>query len=144
VRLQEEYLIEMEDVVVVTCDQSGNVKLHQAQNLTVAGALGGGFRETLIGLLFLNPPLNLAVGAGAGALSGYFSDIGANDEVMKKLGEDLQPGWGALFVLVRKAAPNKVMEKLQESSGRVLRTSLSTEGENRLREVLEKAKTDAA
>jgi uncharacterized membrane protein len=37
--LQKEYLIDMEDVVVVvTKDDKGKVKLHQAVNLTAAGA----------------------------------------------------------------------------------------------------------
>ena len=39
VKLQKEYLIEMEDVVVVTKDDKGKVKLHQAVNLTAAGAV---------------------------------------------------------------------------------------------------------
>ena len=42
-KLQKEYLIEMEDVVVVTKDDKGKVKLHQAVNLTAAGAMGGTF-----------------------------------------------------------------------------------------------------
>ena len=145
VRLQKEYLIEMEDVVVVTREEGGDVKLHQATNLTATGALGGSFWGLLIGLLFLNPLVGLAVGAGAGALSGYFSDIGIDDDFMKKLGEDLDEGGAALFVLVRKATPDKVLEEMKSFSGRgrVLRTSLSTEDEGKLRELFEKAK-DAA
>ena len=69
-KLQQEYLIEMDDAVVVTKDDKGKVKLHQAQNLTAAGAVSGGFWGTLIGMIFLNPLLGAAVGAGAGALSG--------------------------------------------------------------------------
>ena len=52
VKLQKEYLIEMEDVVVVTNDK-GKVKLHQAVNLTAAGAVGGTFWGMLIGMIFL-------------------------------------------------------------------------------------------
>jgi uncharacterized membrane protein len=33
-KMQKEYLIEMEDVVVVTKDEKDKVKLHQAVNLT--------------------------------------------------------------------------------------------------------------
>ena len=74
-KMQKEYLIEMEDVVVVTKDQDGKVNLHQAANLTAAGAVGGGFWGMLIGMIFLNPLLGAAVGAGAGALSGKLTDI---------------------------------------------------------------------
>ena len=36
-KMQKEYLIEMDDAVVVTKDDKGKVKLHQAQNLTALG-----------------------------------------------------------------------------------------------------------
>ncbi len=43
-KLQAQYLIEMEwDAVVVTRDAKGKVQLHQAINLTAAGAASGGF-----------------------------------------------------------------------------------------------------
>jgi len=42
-RMQEEYLIKMEDVVVVTKNEKGKIKLHQAVNLTAAGAVQGSF-----------------------------------------------------------------------------------------------------
>ncbi|MGD9072412.1 MAG: hypothetical protein PVI69_11650, partial [Desulfobacterales bacterium] len=55
VKLQKEYLVKMEDAVVVTKDKEGKVKLHQAVNLTATGAVGGGFWGALIGMIFLNP-----------------------------------------------------------------------------------------
>jgi len=54
-RMQAQYLIEMEDAVVVTRNEKGAVQLHQAVNLTAAGAVSGAFWGSLIGLLFLNP-----------------------------------------------------------------------------------------
>jgi uncharacterized membrane protein len=39
-KMQKEYLIEMEDVVVVTKDEKDKIKLHQAVNLTASGAMG--------------------------------------------------------------------------------------------------------
>ena len=60
-KMQKEYLIEMEDVVVVTKDETDKVKLHQAANLTAAGAVGGGFWGVLIGMIFLNPLLGATV-----------------------------------------------------------------------------------
>ena len=40
-KLQKEYLIEMDDAVVVTKNDEGKVKLHRAQNLTALGAVSG-------------------------------------------------------------------------------------------------------
>lgn len=136
-KMQKEYLIEMEDVVVVTKDDKDKVKLHQAVNLTASGAIGGSFWGMLIGFLFLNPLAGAAVGAGAGAISGKLTDIGINNEFMKNLGETLTAGTSALFVLVRKSTPDKVLEGLKGFKGKVIQTSLTKDKEDALREVLE-------
>lgn len=138
-KLQKEYLIDMEDVVVVTKDDAGKVKLHQAVSLTAMGAMGGGFWGMLIGLLFLNPLLGAAVGAGAGALSGKLTDIGVNDDFMRQLAASFQPGCSAIFILVRKATTDKVLDALQpfHGKGKVLQTSLTKDDEAELRKVIE-------
>lgn len=137
VKLQKEYLIKMEDAVVVTKDMEGKVKLHQAVNLTAAGAVGGTFWGALIGLIFLNPLVGAAVGAGAGALSGKMADIGIDDKFMKELGETFQPNRSAVCVLVKEATPDKVMDKLRGFGGKVLQTSLSKADEEKLQQVLD-------
>jgi uncharacterized membrane protein len=138
-KMQKQYLLEMEDAVVVTRDEKGKAKLHQAVSLTGAGAVGGAFWGMLIGLLFLNPFLGAVVGAGAGALSGKFKDLGLDDKMMKDVGQSLTPGTSALFVLLRKATPDKVLEGLKQftGKGRVFQSSLNKDDEKALREVLE-------
>ena len=136
VKLQKDYLIKMDDVVVVTKGEKGKVKLHQAMNLTAAGALGGSFWGMLVGLIFLNPLVGAAVGAGAGALSGKLSDFGIDDKFMKQLGETFQAGNSALCVLVRKATPDKVLDALSPFKGTVLKTSLTQENEEKLKKAL--------
>ena len=140
-KLQTQYLIEMEDAVVVTRDAEGKVQLHQAVNLAVAGAAGGMFWGTLIGMLFLNPLLGAAIGAGSGALSGKLSDIGIKDDFMKELGATLTSGTSALFVLVRKSTPDKVLEALKPfaGKGRVMQTSLTKDKDDELRAFMEGA-----
>ena len=138
-RLQSQYLIEMEDAVVVTRDPEGKVKLHQPVNLTAVGAFSGTLWGSLIGLLFLNPLLGAALGAGTGAVSGALTDIGINDQFMKDLGATFKSGTSALFVLVRKSAPDKVLEGLKPFIGKakVLQTSLTKDKEEELRRALE-------
>jgi len=135
-KLQKDYLIDLEDAVVAVKDQKGKVRLHQAVNLTAAGAVSCGFWGTLIGLIFLNPILGMAVGATAGAVSGTLTDVGINDNFMKELAEAMKPGSSTLFVLVRKATPDKVLEELKGTGGKVLRTSLSHEDEAKLQAAL--------
>ncbi len=138
-KLQKDYLIEMEDVVVVTKDDKGKVKLHQAQNLTAAGAISGGFWGTLIGMILLNPVLGAAIGAGVGAVSGSLGDIGISNDFMKELGASFKPGCSALFVLVRNSTPDKVLDALEpfRGKGKVLQTSLTKDKEEELRALLE-------
>src|SRR6476660_3283519 len=90
-KMQDQYLLEMDDAVVVTRDVKGKIKLHQAVSLTAAGAATGAFWGMLIGLLFFNPILGLAVGAGAGALSGKLTDLGVDNTMAKQLGDELTP-----------------------------------------------------
>jgi uncharacterized membrane protein len=140
IKLQKDYLIDMEDAVVVVKNEDGKVKLHQAINLTATGAISGGFWGSLIGLIFLNPLLGLAAGAAAGAVSGALSDVGINDTFMKDLANTMQPSSSALFVLVRKSTPDKVLEELQGTGGTILKTSLSHEDEDKLQAALASAK----
>jgi uncharacterized membrane protein len=138
-KMQKDYLIEMEDAVVVTKDKDGNTKLHQAVNLTAAGAVGGSFWGMLIGMLFLNPIIGAAVGAASGALAGKLSDIGINDKMMKDLATSFSPGSSALFVLVRRATVDKVLDGLKPfaGKGKVFQTSLNKDDEAALRKALE-------
>ncbi len=139
-KLQKEYLIDLEDAVAVVKNQKGKIKLHQIHSLTTAGAVGGGFWGLLIGAIFLNPLLGTAIGAGAGAVTGALGDMGISDDFMKQLAETLKPGTSALFILVRKATPDKVLYEIKGFGGKVLNTSLSHEDEAKLQAALDSAK----
>ena len=56
---------------------------------------------------------------------------------MKECGETLKPGSSALFVLTRKVTPDKVLDRLKDFKGKVLKTSLSDEQEAALRKIFE-------
>lgn len=143
-KMQKEYLIDLEDAVVAYKNADGKVKLNQIHNLTAAGAASGGFWGMLVGLIFLNPLLGFAAGAAAGAVSGALADVGVNDKFMKELAESFTPGTSALFVLVRHATPDKVLEELRGTGGKVLQTSLTREDETRLQQALDAAKEATA
>ncbi|NMJ40223.1 DUF1269 domain-containing protein [Roseomonas sp. JC162] len=134
--LQKEYLVEVGDAVVAIRRPDGTVKLNQLINTTAAGAAGGAMWGTLIGLLFLNPLLGAAAGAGAGALSGYLTDVGIDDTFLKQATEALTPGQAALCVLVRKVTADKVLPAMAHFGGTVLRTNLTSEQEQKLRDAL--------
>jgi uncharacterized membrane protein len=141
-KLQQEHLIDLEDAAIVIRDKNGKVKIKQTQELTTSGALSGGFWGLLFGLIFFNPLLGWAVGAvGAvvGGISGALTDIGIDDNFIREVGSTIEPNTSALFVLVRRATPDKVLEELSKFEGKVLKTSLSNEDEAKLQTVLTKS-----
>jgi len=134
--LQKQYLIQLGDAVVAVRNADGSVKLNQLMNTTAAGAAGGALWGSLIGLLVLNPILGAAAGAGAGALSGYLTDVGIDDKFMKSAAEALTPGQAALCVMVRQVTADKVLPEMAHFGGTVLRTNLTAEQEQKLKDAL--------
>jgi uncharacterized membrane protein len=136
VQMTKEHVVDLQDAVVVEHQPDGKIKLHQAISTTGAGAAGGALWGGLIGLLFLAPLFGMAIGAASGALAGKFTDAGVNDDFMKELGARLESGGAALIALGRSDAPDKVLERLGQYGGEVVKTSLSHEEEERLRSAL--------
>jgi uncharacterized membrane protein len=138
--------VEVEDAVTVIKNHEGKISINQIYNLPLSGAAGGtvygGIWGMLIGVLFFNPILGWAVGSVTGAtiggVSGWLTDIGINDDFIKRLGETIKPKSSALFLLLRKVTKDKVLQVLKQHhiKGTVLRTSLSTDDESTLQEFL--------
>jgi uncharacterized membrane protein len=60
--LMAQRIIELEAEVVVTRNEEGRVKLHQAPPPAAEGAAGGLSWEGLVGVLFLAPLIGMAIG----------------------------------------------------------------------------------
>ena len=145
-KLKKEHFLDLEDAVVVVHDDEGRVHLKQSIHVTTDGAtpgflfLSGSLWGSLVGLLFLNPLAGFAVGGalgfGAGALSGSLVDYGINDDFIKALGSTIPADSSALFILVRRTQPEKVLAELSWVAGKVLHTSLSPDQETKLQEAL--------
>ncbi|PZO38448.1 MAG: hypothetical protein DCF19_16110 [Pseudanabaena frigida] len=138
-KLQQEHLIDLEDAAIAIRNKEGKVQIKQTQELTASGALSGGLWGLLFGFIFFNPLLGWAVGALAGGVSGALTDIGIDDNFIRDVGSTITPGTSAIFVLVRRATSDKVLEDLSKFKGKVIKTSLSNEDEAKLQAVLAKA-----
>ena len=130
--------IELDDLVIVERKDDGDVKLHQP-SLAGLGAASGALWGGLIGLIFFVPLFGMAIGAAAGAAGGALSDTGVDDDFMKRLGRELQPGKAAMIVLVRKVSVDKVLPQIQVP-GTVIQPSLSNADEQRLQQALDAAR----
>jgi uncharacterized membrane protein len=134
--LQKEHAIELEDLVVAVREPDGKIKLRQSFKPAATGAAGGALWGGLIGLIFFMPLLGAAIGGATGAAAGAVTDVGVDDKFMKELGAKLQPGGAAVFVLVRKSTPDKVLPRISQYGGDVIHSSLSNEAEETLQEAL--------
>jgi uncharacterized membrane protein len=130
-------LLDLEDLVIMERRPDGKIKLHQP-SLAGVGALGGAAWGGLIGLIFLVPFFGMAIGAATGAAAGAMSDRGVDDEFMKRLGTELQPGTAAVVGLVSNVNMDKVLDEIK-IPGTVLHTSLTDDSETHLREALQAA-----
>ncbi len=136
IQLQKEYLISINDAVIAVKTDAGAIKLNQLVNTTAMGAISGSFWGLLIGVLFLNPIVGVALGAASGALGGALSDFGINDSFMKDLAAHIQPGNAVLFVLIKSMTADKVINEIKDAGGVVLKTSLDETKEKVLRDAL--------
>lgn len=118
-------LIEINDLVVAVRKPSGEVVLDQSIDLVTGGAVGGAFWGGLVGLIFMNPLIGTAAGAAAGAVGGWFTDYGIDDDFMRRLSMSVVPGKAALFVLAQQMTIDKIVPLLAEDHGELLHSSLT-------------------
>lgn len=82
-----------------------------------------------------------AAGAAAGAVGGALSDVGITGQFMKDLAASLKEESSVLFVLVRKVSPDKVLAELEGTGGKIIKTSLTHEREEKLQAALDAVKS---
>ena len=137
--LQKMKVLTLEDAALAYKDEKGKVKVKQTAEKQHTGAMAswGFFWGFLIGLIFGGPLFWGLLSALLGAIFGKSSDLGIDNEFIKQVGDSLEPGGSALFMLVAESTPDKVMPELEKYGGHLYQTSLSEDDEEKLRKVLE-------
>lgn len=136
-RLQKDYMIQLDQVAIVQQDPDGKFHTHSPGSLTAAGGTWGAFWGMLFGMLFFVPFLGLAIGGAMGALFGKMAKVGLDKEFLDRVRDSIKPGTSALFMVIEKVTPDKVIEALKPYGGTVLRTSLPEDAEKRLKDAME-------
>lgn len=148
--METEYVLDLEDAVIVVRDMDGKVHLKQCVDVfggaTSQGVALGMLWGGLMGLLFMNPLAgllgSLAGGAGGGAVTvaasefGILSDYGIPDNFIRALGSTIVRGASAIFLLIRSVNEEKLLDRISQYEGTILKTSLSKEQEEKLRAAL--------
>lgn len=135
-QLQHADRLSVEDAAVVVKDAEGKVHIKGEADTGVKwGAVGGGLLGLLLASVFF-PVAGIVIGAAGGAAVGALADKGIQKSFVKEVGDSLQPGNSALFVLAHGADPNAVLAVLRNYEGKIYHTSLSPEDEDSLRRAL--------
>jgi len=68
-----------------------------------------------------------------GALTGHFADYGIDDNFIKRVRSEVEPGTSALFLMTTNAVVDRVVEELKGMDFELVSTNLSKEQEEELR-----------
>jgi uncharacterized membrane protein len=135
-RLDGDGLINIHDAATVSWPEGRKKpKTRQMHSATSGGALGGAFWGLLFGLLFFIPFLGAAIGATMGGIAGALTDVGIDDEFLDSVRAQVKPGTSALFLMSSDAVLDAVRGAFADSNPHLLRTNLTDDEEDRLREV---------
>jgi uncharacterized membrane protein len=122
--LSKQGLVKLDDAAMVSRGEDGKLDVHNEIDRGVKwGALIGGGIGLLVAGIFA-PLAGVAVGALAGAGIGATTDMGLSKNYVKEVGEGLEPGQSALFMIVREGNADAVLAGLRQHPGEVLQTSL--------------------
>jgi uncharacterized membrane protein len=105
-------------------------------SITGPGEMWGGFWGMLLGLVFLTPLAGPAFGAAAGAVAGSLEDFGVADDFVKRIRDSVTPGTSAIFALSSRGSANHVTACLSGPGVVIVRSELSPEQADHLRETL--------
>jgi uncharacterized membrane protein len=136
-KLTQQRLIELQDAAILSWPPADkNPTTRHLVNMTGVRALDGAFWGMLLGWLFFNPLLGMAVGAAAGAISGHFANYGIGKNFVDAVRSKVTSGTSALFLLTGQVTWDKVAAAAKEAgvSGELIQSNLSNEEEAKLRE----------
>jgi uncharacterized membrane protein len=137
-RLQARNHLELDDAAIVHHESAGRVRIVQTRDVSVGqGALSGSWWGLIAGLFVPGGPLiGMALGAAVGGLFAKLRDIGIDDDEMKQMGEELDPGESALFLLVTDCHQARALHEVSRFTARLIHTTASDEVAEQIRERL--------
>jgi uncharacterized membrane protein len=136
-------LVDVKGACWVSKDEEG-VKVHpRSQHVAGKGAAGGAL-GLLVGGLFGLPVIGLAAGAAAGIHRARQRDDGIDDAFVAAVGEQLESGGSAIFVLFEEGASTaKAARQLARFGGTAHSSDLPSDRLARFQTMLDQANPDS-
>lgn len=129
-QLDDQRLLALGDAAVVRCGSDGDIDIEETADMdTREGAIAGAAAGGLLGLLTGKGLIGGALlGAGGGALTAKGIDLGVDDDLLKNIGEGLEPDSSAIVATVEFTNAEASMEALDRfEGGTILHTTLPPE-----------------
>ncbi len=134
--LQEEQLIEIYDAAIVTWPEGASKpKTKQLNNTTGEGAVGGMFWGLLFGLIFFIPLIGAAIGALTGALAGSLTDVGIDDDFIKRVRSQVTEGTSALFLMAGNAVVDRLSDEFKDQHPELIASNATKVEEDDLKKL---------
>ena len=133
-QMQKDMIVQLQDAAEVVRDPDGKPHVKHGHGMVGAGALGGAFFGMLFGFIFLVPFLGLAIGAGLGALFGKMGKDSIDAQVLEQMGDAVPPGKAGWFLLIGQMTEDKFLAEIEGTNAKVVRTNLTQEQEDALKE----------
>ena len=133
-QLQKDMIVQLQDAAMVVRDADGKPHVKHGNKLVGAGAMGGAFWGMLFGLIFLVPFLGMAIGAGMGALFGKLGKTGIDQHVLEQMGDAVPPGKAGWFLGIGQMTEDKFLAAVEGTHAKLVRSNLSEEQEQQLKE----------
>jgi uncharacterized membrane protein len=133
--LQDTGALDLQDSAVILKDADGKTHVtNQVSSGAKTGALVGGTLGLMLGLFFL-PLFGLVAGAAAGVMMGRSLSMNVDQDFVKDVTDELQPGTSALFVVLN-GGTGALTAALGPFKGKVHQTTLDPELEASLNDAL--------
>lgn len=136
---QKDKQIDLEDAVVVTKDEKGQIKVKETEHLTTKkGVTFGGIAGLVVGTMLGGPVGGALLGGAAGALAAKI-DLGIPNETIQAVSESMDDASSALFAQVKSVNKALLSAGIRESGGNLHELSITAAQEADLEDTLSAA-----
>jgi uncharacterized membrane protein len=135
-RLSPDFVIRADEIAAIVLDDNETFKTFINANIVRNEATWAMFWEMFFALLYFIPVLGMPVGTRFGEIVDKIQRSGIDPEFLDRARHMLTPGTSALFLIVEKVTPDRVVGALDEFGGTVLQSKLTKHAVNAVQEVL--------